>query len=144
VLGISLVSETAHLTRRSSGLDFLPDICYLLAMPDGEVLLVGGGAAVAATGRWRVISRVDPDVVVLLADAHDVPELARHARFAISRSPDGETQVFGDERAIEELDEGARLFVKAWRERVPSKPHRPGEGLPWDAPGFEPPGPPSR
>ncbi|MBX6391646.1 MAG: hypothetical protein IRZ08_22110, partial [Frankia sp.] len=46
---------------------------------------------------------------------------------------------------IATLAPGERLFVDAWlaRRRDARRPrHRRGEGLPWDAPGFEPPGPP--
>jgi hypothetical protein len=41
---------------------------------------------------------------------------------------------------VEELDEQEALFVAAWTRRMmgPGKQRR-GEGLPWDAPGFEPP-----
>jgi hypothetical protein len=41
---------------------------------------------------------------------------------------------------IEELDEQEAMFVTAWASRMtgPQKQRR-GEGLPWDAPGFEPP-----
>ena len=38
----------------------------------------------------------------------------------------------------DELDEGERMFVDAWRERARPK-QRKGEGLSWDAPGFEAP-----
>jgi hypothetical protein len=42
---------------------------------------------------------------------------------------------------IEGLDEHETLFVRAWASRMASpKKQRRGEGLPWDAPGFEPPG----
>ena len=111
-------------------------------MPDGEVLLVGGVAA-APIGRWDVVARAGPDVVVLRGDLDDLPDLIRGARFSMSRSLDGKTQVLGDERALDDLDAGAQLVVSAWRGRPLSKPDRPGEGLSWDAPGFEPPGPPT-
>jgi hypothetical protein len=44
------------------------------------------------------------------------------------------------------LDVGERIFVDAWLERVEAarcggRP-RPGDGLSWDAPGYEPPDPP--
>jgi hypothetical protein len=41
---------------------------------------------------------------------------------------------------VEELDEQEAMFVTAWASRMtgPEKQRR-GEGLPWDAPGFEPP-----
>lgn len=40
---------------------------------------------------------------------------------------------------LEALGPGERLFVLAWQVRGGTKLERPGEGLPWDAPGFEPP-----
>ena len=40
------------------------------------------------------------------------------------------------------LSEAEMLFVDVWRARLdePAK-QRPGDGVPWDAPGFEPPDP---
>lgn len=38
-----------------------------------------------------------------------------------------------------ELTPTEQLFVQAWLQRQEPKT-RPGEGLPWDAPGFKPPG----
>lgn len=45
---------------------------------------------------------------------------------------------------LEELDDQETLFVRAWTSRMtgPQKQRR-GEGLPWDAPGFEPPDSPA-
>jgi hypothetical protein len=44
---------------------------------------------------------------------------------------------------LEGLDETEALFVKAWsRKREESKKQRRGEGLDWDAVGFDPPDPP--
>jgi hypothetical protein len=37
------------------------------------------------------------------------------------------------------LGDGERLFVDAWFHSRQPKARRPGDGLPWDAPGFEPP-----
>jgi hypothetical protein len=42
------------------------------------------------------------------------------------------------------LGDAEKIFVAAWMERVDQASHpgddqRPGEGLPWDAPGYEPP-----
>jgi len=90
------------------------------------------------------VGQVEPDVLVLRADLDDLEEIAQHARLAIGRLSDGGTKVLGDESVLDELDEGAQLFVRAWRERPLSKPDRRGEGLPWDAPGFEPPDRPAR
>jgi hypothetical protein len=105
---------------------------------NAEVLLAGRLRA-AALERWPVVARVDPDVMVVRADLADLTEIGRYAKLAIGRSPDGSTRVLGDERAIEELDEGARLFVAAWRRRPLSKPDRLGEGKSWDSPGYEAP-----
>jgi hypothetical protein len=111
-------------------------------MFDRDVLIVRGGEL--PVDRGRVVERVDPDIVVLQTDADSVADIARASRFAISRAPDGSMQTFGDESVLDELNDGARLFMEAWRTRPLSKPNRPGEGLAWDAPGFEPPDRPSR
>ena len=42
---------------------------------------------------------------------------------------------------MEQLDSQERFFLEAFTSRTDSK-QRKGEGLPWDAPGFEPPDPP--
>jgi siroheme synthase (precorrin-2 oxidase/ferrochelatase) len=110
-------------------------------MADGEVLIVGGGDA--ATRGGRVVARVEPDIVVIQADAQQLSELARSARFAVSRDPEAGVQTFGDERVLDELDSGSQLFVRAWRERALDKPNRPGQGQSWGATGFEPPDLPS-
>jgi hypothetical protein len=111
-------------------------------MADGEVLIVGGDDA-AAAGGGRVVARVEPDIVVVEADAQQLSALARSARFAVSRDPEAGTRTFGDERVLDELDAGAQLFVRAWRERPLHKPDRPGEGQSWGATGLEPPDLPS-
>ncbi len=114
------------------------------AMSNGEVLLVGGNAAALAPGQGRVIARVDPDILVLQAGIHALPELARRAPYAIIRWPDGKLETFGDETALQQLDQGARLYVAAWREQALSKKDRRGQGQAWDAPGFQPPDLPGR
>jgi hypothetical protein len=113
-------------------------------MPGSEVLLVGAGQQVAELRRWPVAAQVEPDVMVVRADLDDLEAIAPHARLAMGRLPDGSTRMVGDVGVLDELDEGARLFVRAWQERPLSKTDRRGEGLSWDAPGFEPPGPPDR
>lgn len=44
---------------------------------------------------------------------------------------------------LEQLVPGERLFIEAWAQnlRQPTRQRR-GDGLAWDAPGFEPPDPP--
>jgi len=104
-----------------------------------EEVLVVGYQPEGGRERWPVVARVAPHVVVLRADPEELGEIARHARLAMARSPDGSVDVRGEQGALDELDEGARLYVRAWRERPAAKPDRPGEGLAWDHPGFQPP-----
>lgn len=103
-----------------------------------EVLVVGYRSQEASL-RWPTVARVPPHVLVLRASPEDLTAIAKDARLAMARRPTGGVEVVGDLGALEELDEGARLFVAAWRERPADKPDRPGEGLAWDHPGFEPP-----
>jgi hypothetical protein len=111
-------------------------------MTVAEVLAVGYEAPEGIPG-WPVLAEVPPLLTVLRAGPEDLRTIARHARLAIGRRPDGEAERVGDETVVEELDDAARLFLEAWLERPVEKSERPGEGLPWDAPGFEPPGPPT-
>jgi hypothetical protein len=104
-----------------------------------EEVLVVGYEPEGERSRWPVVARVSPHVVVLRADPEELAEIARHARLAMVRSPNGGVEELGEQDALDELDEGARLYVRAWRERPAEKPDRPGEGLAWDHPGFEPP-----
>ena len=107
-----------------------------------EVLVVGYAPREGAPG-WPVLAQVPPLLSVLRAGPDDLAAIAKHARLAIARRPDGATERVGDESVLEELEDDARLFLSAWLERPAAKRDRPGEGLPWDAPGFEPPGPPT-
>lgn len=110
---------------------------YKLFVTECEILVVGGEAMVAQ--RWRLLSAVEPDVVVVRAPVEDLPEIVRAARFVLARRSDGEIQAIGDESSLGDLPEGTRLFVSAWREQRINKPDRVGEEQPWDAAGFEPP-----
>jgi hypothetical protein len=111
-------------------------------MDAGEVLVVGYDAT--AIDRWPVTARVPPHIAVLRADPGDLGEIARHARLALAPSPDGGITTRGDASVLADLDRAGRLFLDAWRERAAGKPGRTGEGLPWDATGFQPPDPPDR
>lgn len=111
-------------------------------MDAGEVLVVGYDTA--APDRWPVIARLPPHIAVLRADPADLEEIARHARLAMTASPDGGIRTRGDASVLANLDRAGRLFLDAWRERAAGKPGRTGEGLPWDATGFQPPDPPDR
>jgi hypothetical protein len=94
--------------------------------------------------RWPVTARVPPHIAVLRADREDLTEIARHARLAMARLPGGGISILGDHTVLDELDDTGRLFVSAWRHRPEAKPGRIGDGLPWDATGFQPPDQPSR
>jgi hypothetical protein len=111
-------------------------------MDAGEVLVVGYDPT--ALDRWTVIARVPPHIAVLRADPGDLEEIARHARLAMTPSPDGGIRALGDDSVLADLDRAGRLFVDAWRARAAGKPGRTGEGLPWDATGFQPPDPPDK
>jgi len=43
------------------------------------------------------------------------------------------------ESVLQQLNSTERLFAEAWTESRRPKKERPGDGLPWDAEGFEPP-----
>ena len=93
--------------------------------------------------RWLLVASAPPRVVVVRADGTDLDEIGAHSVLAIVRDPDGSTQVRGDLSVLDGLDAGARLFVEAWRQSS-TKTDRPGDGKPWDSPGFEAPDRPSR
>jgi len=85
------------------------------------------------SGHW-VIQVGSPRVVVVVVSPGETPP---------SSETPGVVAVSGGALPadiIEELDEQEALFVAAWTSRItgPEKQRR-GEGLPWDAPGFEPP-----
>jgi hypothetical protein len=87
----------------------------------GEVLLVGPDDDAVAAAGGRVLQRAGRVVVAELPDGASVPG---------ARAPTPE--------ALAALDEGERLFAAGWAAgRAPKE--RPGDGLPWDAPGFEAP-----
>jgi hypothetical protein len=88
--------------------------------------------------KFRVMQVVPPRLAVVerLPDTRE-PEL---------RDTPGVVAVAGPEVA-EDFKQGLSpeeaLFVAAWERRMqePKSDDRPGDGLPWDAPGFSPPDP---
>jgi hypothetical protein len=87
----------------------------------------------------RPVASAGQRVVVVRAEPDELDELAAGARFAMARHADGRIEERGDAGVLGELDIGTRLFVDGWRSRADDKPDRPGDGLSWDSPGFEPP-----
>ena len=96
----------------------------------------------AADSPYPVRATVAPRVHVLAAPSADLSVIAPRARFAAARGTAGAVAVAGDRQVLQELDDGARLFVEAWLTPPRDAKDRPGDGLPWDAPGFLPPDPP--
>lgn len=88
---------------------------------------------------YSVRQAASPRVVIVEASAGALAGL---------RAIPGVTVVTGSDAPTgltEGLDDGESLFVAAWLSRNKEGPpkQRPGEGLPWDAPGFLPPDPPA-
>ena len=90
-----------------------------------------GGVTRAVT----VTQRLPPRLAVVTGDEDDLA--------ALQQVPGVVAVIEGSvpESARAELDPTERLFVDAWLKRQQPKV-RPGEGLPWDAPGYLPPDPP--
>ncbi|RJF93497.1 hypothetical protein [Sphingomonas cavernae] len=99
---------------------------------------------------WRPLAM--PEWLVLLDDAENRPEgvkiVAQSGRVAVCQVPAAAPAPCGaiDPDALpSELTDGERLFIEGWRARASKDPKtRKGEGLPWDAPGYQPPDLPPR
>jgi hypothetical protein len=111
---------------------------------DNEELLVIVSSDVSGVGgtvfpdRFPIVHAVSSHVFVikLPADASSGDVAALPGVTAVSRSDSAPETLAG-------LDEMEMLFVRAWSERKEeSTTQRRGEGLDWDADGFEPPDPP--
>jgi hypothetical protein len=114
-----------------------------VAFDDGELLVivsddVAGIGGIVFADRFRIVHAVSSRVFVieLPADASSGDVAALPGVTAVSRSDSAPEILAG-------LDEMEVLFVRAWSERTEeSTTRRRGEGLDWDADGFEPPDPP--
>lgn len=105
-------------------------------MAERLVVLAATGADAALAelrARHPVLGTLPPRLVV--ADLDD------GQADALRRLPSTEAVVSGpDEPLPPSLDEGEQLFARGWQQRSRGgEKERPGEGLPWDAPGFLPP-----
>lgn len=87
--------------------------------------------------RYTVAQVASPRLVVVAAKPDEAAALRAHQGVrAVTDGP------LADD-VVADLDEGERLFAAAWSQRqAEDTKHRPGEGLPWDAPGWLPPDPP--
>ena len=100
------------------------------------LVLTDDGAAHAAEfqGRYRVLTRLPPRLSVLDVDDLAVAELGRNPAVA------GVFERDAPPALIEGLRPEEQLFVDAWRlGSTPETKPRAGDGLSWDAPGFQPP-----
>ena len=116
----------------------------LVAPDDGELLVIMSEGSVDSDSAgladgFRIVHAVSRRVFVIdsSADAGSTDVAALPGVVAMSE---------GDvaPEILEGLDETEALFVQAWsRRKGKPKTQRRGEGLDWDAGGFEPPDPPS-
>lgn len=67
------------------------------------------------------------------------PRLALVAAGAVAAGTPGLSVHTGERPDLDDPTDAEQLFVDAWWERRRGK-DRPGDGLPWDAPGYRPPG----
>lgn len=84
--------------------------------------------------QYRVTEEAPPRLIVVAADRGDIEQL---------RTAPGIVAVIEDAiptNVLESLSEAERLYADAWEaRRQMGKKRRPGDGLSWDAEGFEPP-----
>ena len=114
----------------------------LVAGEAREVLLVLDADEAAAAledlaSRHRIVGTLPPRVVMAQVDGTALEEMRRdpRIRFVVEDLLPAEL--------IAELTPDEEAFVSAFVLRRTSPPKsRVGEGLPWDAPGFQPPDPP--
>ena len=84
--------------------------------------------------RYRVINMLRPRVLVLEIDDDAAARLREDPDIAGVFDREAPADV------VDQLPADARLFVNAWIQQQATKDkQRRGDGLSWDAPGFEPP-----
>jgi hypothetical protein len=80
----------------------------------------------------RILQQLPPRLVIVAADQDAISNMKRSAEIKA---------LFTDEippETLDGFDEVTRAFAVGWNQRRQPK-QRPGDGLPWDAPGFEAP-----
>lgn len=103
-----------------------------------DVLVVIDGAEAAAfdlaiAAHGRVTQRLPPRLAIVRVAAEDIP--------AIERIP-AVLGAYADvvpDVVVSRLDPAERLFASAWSATRTRQEKRRGDGLAWDAEGFEPP-----
>ena len=98
--------------------------------------MVFGGSGIRLPGLLandlRVVQSLPPRLAIVSGDDRALSLLddAAEVRAVVRAGDDG--------GPFEDLGDEERIFVAAWTVRHKPKVRR-GDGLPWDAPGFEPP-----
>jgi hypothetical protein len=107
-----------------------PPAEFLVLLQDGQ------GSVERLRQSLQVTQVASPRLAVVVAAEGALEEIEGVAEVA------GAGESLQDEIALTDAE---RLFADAWAQRTGdvSGAERPGEGLPWDAPGFTPPDPPS-
>lgn len=102
-------------------------------VPTELLVVVDAGKAAGVLAELRAAGVVMQALEPRLALIREDPSSLR----AAERLPG--VRIFREEPdAAEPLTAGERLFVAAWASRSVPK-HRPGDGLAWDSPGYDPP-----
>jgi hypothetical protein len=108
----------------------VPDeVLALVTDPEGERVLrhLSNGLQVS---QW-----FSPRVAVVSGASAELESLAETPGVElIERAPAGDLPAW--------LDRAEALMARAWQARAATEKVRPGDGLEWDAAGFEPPDPP--
>ncbi len=90
-------------------------------------------------GAYRVLAMLRPRILVLQIEEEALTALRQDPSLAGVYDDTVPPEVLAGLRPDE------RLFVDGWIQQQASKDkQRRGDGLSWDAPGFQPPGPPSK
>jgi hypothetical protein len=95
-------------------------------------LLPGAMLEDAMPSNAVVVQRFPPRLAIVSADETGIDSLRQNA--SVNAVFSGEVPA----ETLERFDQVARLFAAGWNERRRPKERR-GEGLPWDAPGYEAP-----
>jgi len=80
-----------------------------------------------------------PRVVVVSDERDPAPTLASIPGVRRVYADDVAAEQLESDEAFTELDREETLAIRAWLYRQQPEKHRPGEGLAWDAEGYEPP-----
>ncbi len=100
--------------------------------PSKEALVVSLKRGLDEKGAIRVVQRVSPRVCVVAGREDELEGLKMTPGTYV-------IHVGTSHEIIEELSPSESLFVRGWMMNKTSQKRRRGDGLSWDAPGFEAP-----